>query len=1370
MSDVTASITLNAIVKGLSSFVQFSNQINKTTSEADKLDNSLHNLNNTAEALDRITGIFDKMANFFSSVSGLVISLTSDVLNSAVSFDKLYRSLEFVSGGSNAAKEKLKELEEVAKLPGLGFREAIEGQVQLQSTMKVTEKTTTDLIKAIGKGVAVSGGGKEQLKGALFQFTQIAGRGKFEGEDINTIAEKVRNFKVALQQEFKVTTSKELNKIVDKEGIDKVLQRISSRLNELNKNATNLNGASNGIENLTDAIDKLKISIGSSILEEFGALLNYVANAINYVRDSFEALTPAQKKTVFAIAGVVAGISALIAGLLGIAAFITSAIVAFTALVAVVGSVGSAIAVILIPIAVMLALLPVIVGAIGAVGIAIYAFYQLWQKNFDGIQQKVAKAVDAIQKEFDRLRYIIMYIYEGILPKFKQAVQTILTAIENYWKKNGETIISYVQIAWSYITGFIEKSMFAIGQAIELVLNLINGDTGKALLNAQTLWYYFVNTVLGLMDLWYKSNVKIIGFILNAFIELNKWLVRLAIDAVKNYTWEIAKGLLAFAVGGLPALIALLASKAYEKGKEWYDAGKANAESYQQGFENSIQKFKIQDDINRGMQAGYDAERQAYAQAEREAQEKKIKELSKVTSPTGKTKAKDLEPIDAEQLAKQRGNREERLRQIEVETKANERAYNTRKKAAIDYYTTLNSLITRQSDIEKEEQRAIIERANRQLNDKRLGSLEDKGKRADQLRAEIQNALNKLGDIEAKRVAQINESSTKYSDYLKQIYDSYNEQQERASELAGRFDVLTRQKLTNLFKDKLDNINTELEATTKALVSAQQGSNQNLIDTLQKRVDLLKSFKKNLEFEKEVVRIQTDQLKIANDLDNLENQIADQSYTESEKFNLTVSTLSIAIENLKNLRQELKNIGASTTAIDSKIRSSENRLFSTKRNELERQYNLILEQRDKFLNKIDIRAKETSADKQFVDEERNKVLKSTAERIEKEVIPAYEALAKQFKQGSAEAETLRKAIEALKQQVVDAKTPDKSQLFQKNIDKVKERYDDLVKERDKKIREVERNNNLTENEKAYKRNNIYKEYYRLLSDIIVKWQELIASQTTGLNPEQIKQWNDELEQTKQNLNESQTNAKDFGTTLKEVAVDALASGLTNFFNDVLSGTKSLKEAALDFARSFLQAIQQVIIKMLVLKALTMLFNAFSPGLGDSLFAGMQGGDSVFGGLVGMATGGVLANPVGQINGQGSPKSDSVLTWFNSIGKFIKTSNREYVLDGETTNNLGVGFLDRVRATKGRILKPLKSMATGGSVSEDISTKASAINAGIDTLANNGDTNLNVSVGLSPVDFVKRAFAHSDGISALVEAIGNNKTKIKTRLELNGARI
>ena len=1382
MADATANVIVNAQVSGLNFFQQFvdlmhkvneftgagftkaeqgankvTSALSRTNKEAQQLDKTSSSLNNglttLGNSLDAVSGFLTKIAVAFGAVGGIMAVLLADTIQQAASFDALYRSLVFVSGGVDAAKKKLEELRELAKLPGLGFREAIEGQVRLQATLKLTEATVTKALNAFGRAIAVSGGGKEQLQAVTYQLSQMASKGRLAADDLKPLLNNVLNLRAAFKLAFGTDNTEEINNL----GLppEEFISKVSDALLELTKDATNLAGAANSMENFADAIDQLKIAIGSAVLDEVGAGINAIADGITYLRTTFEGLSPTARKAIFAVVAAVAGLSAIIGVAAGIAAAITAAIAGFIGLVAIVGSVKATLGLILIPFAAVIAITGGVVVAIGALIAAIVLLKKVYDRNVGGIQQAISSAIFKVQESLKNLRLQLEYVYQTLLPKFQAAVLAIIGKIEEFWVRNHEAIRNTVERVWNAIVKIISTAITVVSNAIELVLNLMTGDTAKALLNAQTLWYYFVNAVIKAVQMLVDIHVWAVTNIIRLLIGLGIKLVQLGIYLAKEFIRGFINYIATTGSVNVLGYISSLIAKVFNKGKEWYDAGKANAESYNAGLQNFLNNQPLQ------------------ASAEGELGQSITNPIPSPTK-TGGGGGAGQSPTDEASKAREKSSRAERSRAIEAETAAVERAYNRRTIAAVDYYDQLADLSSRQTDIEIEEQQQAIARAQSALA--RAKSQNDK----DRAQADIINAETTIADLQAKRQQAMLEFNEKYRDFQKQLSDSFNQQLERVFELTGEFDKLGATRIANTFNEKIQDVSTELEATNKKLDNlVASGVDEAALQFLRSRQAVIKGYLENLKFERDVQLIIERQKEIESNLEKANVAASSGSVTEAERSKAILEALTKTLTDLKAERVKLQGLGADTTGISAKINETEQKRVNEQQLVFEREVNAELEERDRLLAQLEVLQKSTNADEASIATRREAIYKNTAEIIEGAVIPQMEAFLATLTTGSAQAEQLRKAIEALKKETALDKAPDAARITERALKPTRDNIDRLTQERERRLSAIDQDQELSGFERAEARKKVIEETNALIQEQIDKFAVLIEAQKqlgedgTVLNAEAIKALREEWNGMTDALKQSNSEVLDYSKSLKQVAKDALGSGLVDFFDSLVSGTKSLKDAALDFANSFIRAIQQVIVQMLVMKALTAIFNAISPGLGGSLFGRASGGSVAgarTGGWLQRLTGGgeVLANPVGKLVGQGSPTSDSMMAFFNSVGKFVKVGNAEYVLDGQTTANLGTSFLDKVLASKGRILEPILGRADGGSVDGAVADRASAISPRANEAAleaAGGDTNVNINVGLSPTEMMKRALQHPDGVMAIVDAIGNNSTKIKTRLEI-----
>lgn len=162
------------------------------------------------------------------------------------------------------------------------------------------------------------------------------------------------------------------------------------------------------------------------------------------------------------------------------------------------------------------------------------------------------------------------------------------------------------------------------------------------------------------------------------------------------------------------------------------------------------------------------------------------------------------------------------------------------------------------------------------------------------------------------------------------------------------------------------------------------------------------------------------------------------------------------------------------------------------------------------------------------------------------------------------------------------------------------------------------NNQLGEFQVRQEVNRVNAEYLRLLKEQIVALEA--RAKEEGATPE----IQNEIDKRKAAVFELQQSLNN--TQLRDTAIDSLISGAQQFSSTVLTSVRSLKDlknAALSFAQSFLDALSQVIIKLLVMKALSAIFGNVG-GVGGAGGVGAAGAAK-------FATGGdIPATPGGRL--------------------------------------------------------------------------------------------------------------------------------------------
>lgn len=224
-------------------------------------------------------------------------------LDSAVRMDSLTRSLTSLTGDSKETERQLVRLREAAKLPGLGFRELIEGSVRLQSA-GFNAREAERALKGFGNALALAGGSKEDLREVGVQLAQIASSGKLQGDELRIIAERVPQVRAVLKEAFGTASSEEIMKFGL--SIEQIMGAITTGLEKLPQ-ATD--SAQNKLDNFNDTLDDLKRTVGSAFLPAVTEGLDIIAKKVEEATKWFRELDPAAKKGLgqLAVGGAVMG-------------------------------------------------------------------------------------------------------------------------------------------------------------------------------------------------------------------------------------------------------------------------------------------------------------------------------------------------------------------------------------------------------------------------------------------------------------------------------------------------------------------------------------------------------------------------------------------------------------------------------------------------------------------------------------------------------------------------------------------------------------------------------------------------------------------------------------------------------------------------------------------------------------------------------------------------------------------------------------------------------------------------------------------------------------------------------------------------------
>lgn len=372
-----------------------------------------------------------------------LVGLGIAAVKSAAEMESLKSGLRAVAGSSEETEKQLVRLKEVAKLPGLGLKEAIRGSIQLQS-VKLSAELAERSLMAFGNALATVGKGKAELDGVTLALTQIVSKGKVSAEEINQIAERVPQIREAMKAAFGTADTEKLQKM--NLTSEKFIEGVVTQLEKLPRV---LGGTLTMLENFADTIDSALVTIGNAILPFVSQIINAVAPAIERFSASFAALTPGTQAAAVAFAAVVAAAGPLIA-------IIGTLIVAIS-------SVGAPFA-----------------AAALAITAAAAALAAAYTSNFLGIRDITNRVLGEVSQFVEQHLGRVRAFFTENMPIIRQAVATVLTAIEGFWKANGANITATVSAAWDAIKTVITAGGDVAMNVIKLVAQVINKDWSGA--------------------------------------------------------------------------------------------------------------------------------------------------------------------------------------------------------------------------------------------------------------------------------------------------------------------------------------------------------------------------------------------------------------------------------------------------------------------------------------------------------------------------------------------------------------------------------------------------------------------------------------------------------------------------------------------------------------------------------------------------------------------------------------------------------------------------------------------------------------------------------------------------------------------------
>lgn len=254
--------------------------------------------------IDRFSTQTERLgSNLFQAFTVPIVALGGLSLKAAAEFDSLKRGLTTVTGSAAEAELQFARLKEVAKLPGLGFREVLQGSINLQAAGFTAERAERS-IKAFGNALVSVGKGRADLDGVILALTQMQNKSSGIGQELRQLSERLPQLRKILTIQFGTGDSEEIAKL----GFtsDQVIERILAGFEKIPKVT---GGIGNSFENLKDQLEQTAVAFGSKLIpfaERAIAQLTTLLDVAGSAAEAFGRMPPAVQDAAIAITGLLA--------------------------------------------------------------------------------------------------------------------------------------------------------------------------------------------------------------------------------------------------------------------------------------------------------------------------------------------------------------------------------------------------------------------------------------------------------------------------------------------------------------------------------------------------------------------------------------------------------------------------------------------------------------------------------------------------------------------------------------------------------------------------------------------------------------------------------------------------------------------------------------------------------------------------------------------------------------------------------------------------------------------------------------------------------------------------------------------------------
>jgi tape measure domain-containing protein len=196
------------------------------------------------------------------------------------------------------AGDRLKVLEVIAKAPGIGFEQAVAGDIRLRA-VGITAEQSAKSLKEFANAIATTGGGASEFDRVTTQLAQLSAKGRVLSQDLRPIIEAAPAVSQALLKLYGTIDSESISASLTKQGKSSQ-DFIAVLTEELSKLPRVTGGLANAFENLQQTAVQSAAKLGDGISKALNipALVEGLSSGIERLGNAFGNLAPGTQKLI----------------------------------------------------------------------------------------------------------------------------------------------------------------------------------------------------------------------------------------------------------------------------------------------------------------------------------------------------------------------------------------------------------------------------------------------------------------------------------------------------------------------------------------------------------------------------------------------------------------------------------------------------------------------------------------------------------------------------------------------------------------------------------------------------------------------------------------------------------------------------------------------------------------------------------------------------------------------------------------------------------------------------------------------------------------------------------------------------------------